>query len=137
MVNRIWHHLFGVGLVPTTSDFGKAGSPPSHPALLDWLAHHFMHPREESDAWSLKTLIRLIATCFSVARSITGGKELDEVIVGCGDLLPTARSDPRQYLMAADRLDTRLGGPSYRIHNIKKTYAQWEVTDMAPKPGGA
>ena len=52
MVNRIWHHLFGVGLVPITSDFGKAGSAKS-PSTTRRLAHHFMHPRE-SDAWSIK-----------------------------------------------------------------------------------
>jgi hypothetical protein len=135
MVNRVWHHLFGVGLVPTTSDFGKAGSPPSHPALLDWLAHHFMHPREESDAWSIKTLIRLIATSDAFSRSSAPSPEAMELDA---DNRWLWRFAPRRLeaevirdsiLMAADRLDTRLGGPSYRIHNIKKTYAQWEVTD--------
>jgi hypothetical protein len=55
-VNRIWHHLFGRGLVPTTDDFGKLGELPSHPELLDWLASWF---RTEA-RWSQKALIRLI-----------------------------------------------------------------------------
>ena len=53
MVNRIWHHLFGRGLVPTVDNFGIQGQPPSHPELLDWLADRFSR-----DRWSIKTMIR-------------------------------------------------------------------------------
>ena len=56
IVNRIWHHLFGSGIVETTDNFGRLGSQPSHPELLDYLADRFR--REES--WSLKSLIRQI-----------------------------------------------------------------------------
>ncbi len=55
MVNRIWHHLFGEGIVRSVDNFGKKGGDPSHPALLDWLAARFM----EED-WSVKSMIRLI-----------------------------------------------------------------------------
>ena len=52
MVNRIWQHLFGEGIVASPDDFGKNGQPPSNPALLDYLAHRFM-----TKGWSVKQLI--------------------------------------------------------------------------------
>jgi len=56
IVNRIWQYHFGEGLVRTPGDFGILGLEPTHPKLLDWLAHWFVH---EAD-WSLKKLHRLI-----------------------------------------------------------------------------
>ena len=56
MVNRVWQQHFGVGLVPTPSDFGWQGQRPTHRALLDWLADWFVH----QGGWSLKNLHRLI-----------------------------------------------------------------------------
>ena len=55
LVNRVWLHHFGSGIVRTPSDFGLRGEPPTHPELLDHLAAHFM-----ADGWSIKALHRRI-----------------------------------------------------------------------------
>jgi hypothetical protein len=57
IVNRIWHHHFGRGIVATLDNFGKMGDAPTHPELLDWLAVEFM-----SRGWSIKQMHRLIMT---------------------------------------------------------------------------
>jgi hypothetical protein len=55
IVNRVWHHLFGEGIVRTTDNFGVTGDRPSHPELLDHLAHRLV-----DNGWSLKKLIRQV-----------------------------------------------------------------------------
>jgi len=53
IVNRIWHHLFGVGIVRTTDNFGEMGERPSHPELMDYLATKFM-----AEGWSIKRMVK-------------------------------------------------------------------------------
>ena len=65
MVNRIWKHHFGQGLVKSVGNFGKTGDRPSHPELLDWLAQEFVRQR-----WSLKEMHRLMMTS-SVYRQVS------------------------------------------------------------------
>lgn len=75
MVNRIWHHLFGTGLVRTVDDFGHVGDLPSHPELLDYLAAKFVE-----DGWSVKRLIRSIVlsrTFQTVNRPSAAASEID------------------------------------------------------------
>jgi hypothetical protein len=55
MVNRLWQHHFGRGIVASTNDFGKFGTPPTHPELLDWLASEFME-----GGWHVKRMHKLI-----------------------------------------------------------------------------
>ena len=57
MVNRLWQHHFGRGIVATPSNFGRMGSLPSHPELLDWLATEFV-----ARGWSIKQMHRLMLT---------------------------------------------------------------------------
>jgi hypothetical protein len=64
IVNRIWHHHFGRGIVATLDNFGKMGELPSHPELLDWLAMEFM-----DRGWSIKQMHRLIMNSDAYQRS--------------------------------------------------------------------
>jgi hypothetical protein len=64
MVNHIWAHHFGEGLVPTTENFGRSGSPPSNQPLLDWLATEFVRR-----SWSMKAMHRLIMTSAAYRQS--------------------------------------------------------------------
>ncbi len=57
VVNRLWQHHLGRGIVTTPSDFGTRGAPPTHPQLLDWLAHRLI-----KGGWKLKPIHRLIMT---------------------------------------------------------------------------
>jgi hypothetical protein len=136
MVNRIWHHIFGKGIVSTTSDLGEAGARPTHPELLDWLASEFISPKSpERKPWSMKGMIRLMVLSDAFRRS----SEQNEIgLQKDPDAALLWRFPPRRMeaevirdsiLQASGKLDTRLGGKSYRIHNEKKTYAQWKVVD--------
>jgi mono/diheme cytochrome c family protein len=136
MVNRVWHHLFGTGIVPTTADFGIAGARPSHPELLDYLAAEFVHPEAEgAKPWGMKDLIRRLVHTDAFRQS--GAPREDGLLADAGAAL-LWRFPPRRVeaevirdsiLQATGKLDPTIGGRSYRIHNTKKTYAQWEVVD--------
>lgn len=65
MVNRLWEQIFGRGLVLTLEDLGTQGEPPTHPALLDWLAHTFMHQHQ----WSMKALLKTIVSSATYQQS--------------------------------------------------------------------
>ncbi len=64
MVNRIWQHHFGRGIVATPNDFGAMGQPPSHPELLDWLAVEFVE-----SGYSIKAMHRLMVTSATYRQS--------------------------------------------------------------------
>ncbi len=135
MVNRIWHHIFGSGIVATGSDFGLAGAAPSHPELLDWLAAEFTEPSNGAKAWSVKELIRMLVKSEAFRRSSLPN---EDSLSKDGLATYLWRFPPRRVeaevirdsiLQASGKLDSTLGGRSFRIHNVKKTYAQWEVID--------
>ena len=70
MVNRIWQHHFGEGIVRTPSNFGKTGTLPSHPDLLDWLAMEFVE-----SGWSVKHMHRLMLTSDAYRRESLDNSE--------------------------------------------------------------
>jgi hypothetical protein len=73
LVNRIWMHHFGRGLVATPADFGVLGTPPTHPELLDWLAAEFM-----DSGWSVKHLHRLIMHSAAYRQALRTSPEQDQ-----------------------------------------------------------
>ncbi|MFM8288001.1 MAG: PSD1 and planctomycete cytochrome C domain-containing protein [Planctomycetaceae bacterium] len=113
LVNRVWHHHFGQGLVRTLGNFGTKGDRPSHPELLDWLSCEFV-----DRGWSLKELHRLILTSAAWRQS-------SQVTDRAATHDPDRRLVSRQALrrldaeqlgdtlrLAAGQLDLRPGGPA-------------------------
>ena len=74
IVNRIWMHHFGRGIVTTPGDFGKLGTVPTHPKLLDWLADEFMH-----QGWSIKKLHRIILMSTAYRQSSFRDSAMDAI----------------------------------------------------------
>lgn len=70
-VNLIWQEIFGVGLVPSSGDFGMQGKLPTHPELLDWLAVEF-----RESGWDIKKLIKLIVSSATYQQSSAVSKEM-------------------------------------------------------------
>lgn len=117
MVNRIWKHHFGEGIVRSVDDFGVMGQPPSHPALLDYLATEFIRR-----GWSIKKLHRLMvlsstyrmasAPCEQAGQSDPQNRLLSH--------MPVRRLEAeaiRDSLLAiSGRLDRTIGGPSILPH---------------------
>ncbi len=120
MANRIWHHLFGAGLVRTVDNFGATGEAPSHPELLDHLALRFV----EQD-WSVKKLIREIM--LSRAWQMSSEPASPQVIERARKVDPEnrllwkanrrrldAESIRDTILTVSGKLDRTAGGPSIR-----------------------
>ncbi len=120
MVNRVWQHHFGEGIVRTPSNFGWLGDRPSHPELLDWLATEFGAPR---GAWSLKRLHRMIMLSStyqqsSIPPAATAKIDPDNRLFGHMNRRRLEAEAFRDSLLAASgRLDTTLGGPAVRDFN--------------------
>jgi hypothetical protein len=87
MVNRVWQHLFGKGIVSTPENFGFGGAAPSHPELLEWLAAEFVQR-----GWSLKQLIRVIV-CSSIYRQSA------DAVAGNAEQALALRVDPDNRLL--------------------------------------
>lgn len=115
-VNRIWQGHFGIGLVETANDFGRAGALPSHPKLLDWLAAEFMR-----SGWSVKHLHRLMVLSVTYRQSgkITSVGQSKDADVRLLWRFPSRRLEAESIrdtmLRVSGRLDLKTGGPGFDL----------------------
>jgi len=125
IVNRLWHHHFGRGIVATPSDFGLGGDRPSHPELLDWLAGELRR-----SGWSLRHVHRLITTSAAYRRQSAVNDPKAAAIDAANRLL--WRQNPRRLdaeslrdavLAVSGKLDLTRGGPGYRDFKYTEAYA--------------
>ena len=132
-VNRLWQELFGRGLVTTPDDFGTRSSPPSHPALLDWLATEFMRRN-----WDMKAMLKLMITSATYrqdSRQQTDDPDNDLLARYSRQRL-SAELIRDNALAVSGLLNRTLGGPSVRPPQpesvIKEAFeAKWNVSDEA------
>jgi hypothetical protein len=112
MVNRLWQHLFGRGLVGTPENFGRSGEPPTHPELLEWLAGEFVR-----SGWRVKPLLARMMTSTAYrqsSREVAAGEAADpgNRLLWRMRLRRLEAEAVRDSLLAvADRLDPAVGGP--------------------------
>ena len=127
IVNRLWHHHFGTGLVETPSDFGYGGGRPSHPELLDWLAEELL--RRD---WSLKSMHRLICTSQTYRQqSALGQGAAQGIQFDAGNRLLwrmnarrlDAESVRDAVLSVSGKLNGDMFGPGYRDFEYQEEYA--------------
>ncbi len=163
LVNRVWLHLFGQGLVPTPDNFGAAGQPPSHPELFDHLAVSFMDQK-----WSVKSLIRQLVLSHAyqlgsrydakgfeadpdnvllwrmTPRRLEGEALRDAMLAVSGQLVlspppgsPVSRfgEGPSQVLQRAGAFDARLNCRSVFLPVIRNSYLESLSLFDFPDPG--
>jgi len=159
IVNRLWQHHFGEGLVSTPSDFGVNGARPTHPELLDWLAAELV-----AHGWSLKPIHRLIVTSATYRqaaemRNAECGVR-NETADGSGEPVPASdfrlptsvdasnrllwRFPSRRLeaeairdamLAVAGRLDLRMGGPGWSPFVPNENYVRVYTPKETFEPG--
>jgi mono/diheme cytochrome c family protein len=130
MVNRVWHHHFGTGIVSTPGDFGTNGGSPSHPHLLDWLARQFI-----KDGWSIKALHRRILLSNTYRQASTPNpmglaRDVDTRLLW---RFPPRRLEAEVIhdciLQLSGSLDLSMGGPGFSTFEPNQNY----VRDYRPK----
>ncbi len=126
-VNRVWHHVFGRGIVASVDTFGAMGDLPTHPELLDHLATAFVAPASVDrpgptpQPWSLKGLVRLLATSRAFRLAVQPSES-------------AARLDPANTLFSHARL-RRLEGEAIR-DSLLATSGQIDRGEFGPPVGG-
>ena len=121
MVNRIWHYIFGQGIVDTPSDFGGNGGVPTNPALLDWLADEFVR-----SGWSIKHLQKTILLSHTFQQSAAPRAD---GLARDADARGLWRFPPRRLeaeairdcvLASSGALDLRMGGPGFHLQKVEE-----------------
>jgi hypothetical protein len=119
IVNRVWRHVFGRGLVASVDNFGALGERPTHPELLDQLAWQFVH----EDGWSVKRLIKRLVLTESFAMSSRASDSRAEELDPSNTLLhrmPVRRLEAEvirdELLAVSGRLNLTVGGPPEPIY---------------------
>ncbi len=153
MVNRVWQHHFGEGLVNTPSDFGRKGAVPSNPELLDWLAAEFIKPaviapgeQRATKPWSIKHIHRLLVTS-AAYRQASASRDQGIAADAASRLLwrfPPQRLEAEPLrdaiLFVSGKLNLKPGGPGFsafepndnyvRVYNPKKEFGPPEWRRM-------
>ncbi len=132
IVNRIWQHHFGRGIVDTANDFGRLGSKPTHPELLDWLAVEFRDSQQSIKALHRKILTSetyrqsaLASQCLIQGKPSSRLDQADSVDTENRLLwrMHRTRLDAEcvrdAMLATSGQLDLRMGGPSDRQFDLK------------------
>ena len=136
MVNRLWHHHFGTGIVDTPSDLGLNGSRPTHPELLDFLAAELME-----NGWSLKHVHRLILTSRAFRQD---SKHLPAAATLDASARLLWRYPPRRIeaemlrdsmLATSGKLDFTMGGPGFDLFEPMLNYVKVYVTKQEFQAG--
>lgn len=139
LVNRFWMHHFGRGLVATPANFGVLGQPPSHPALLDWLADDFM-----VGGWKLKRLQRMIVTSTAYRQASQHRADLDAIdpenrLLGRMSIRRLEAETLRDALLASSgRLSAKMFGPPVPVtpDDVGQIVVGVDTRDSAGRPTG-
>jgi hypothetical protein len=130
LMNRIWQYHFGRGLVDTASDFGRNGTKPSHPELLDWLAIEFIR-----GGWSIKKLHRLIlnsATYQQSSRYLGNAAAIDDQSRLLWRFPPRrleAEAIRDGMLAVSGTLNLKMGGPGFNFFKSRGGLSGFPIVD--------
>jgi len=138
IVNRLWQHHFGAGIVRTPNNFGFRGDPPTHPQLLDWLAAELM-----AGEWKIKRLHKLILMS-NTWRQSSSHPQHEEFAERDASNRLWWRAERRRLeaealwdamLVASGELDRRMGGPSFRptiapeaLEGLSRKGSTWDAS---------
>ena len=132
IVNRLWQHHFGVGLVKTSNNFGQVGEKPTHPELLNWLANELV-----AGGWKLKRMHKLIMMSKTYQMSSRGNekalaKDPNNDFMWRYDMRRLSAEEIRDSILnLTGKLNLKMGGPSIY------TEVPRDVLATASRPGGA